>query len=110
MLDASLNESRVFYDKRSIYGCSQVRERTKPERRKTMYSPNFSELACISVRRLAWAMGANMGQAVEAMVKSLPAIINPEIVCSHCKDNSKCMACIFNAEATQPLKLADLLK
>jgi len=110
MFDASVNESHVYYDKRPIYGSVQLVERTKPERRKKMYSPNFSELACISVRRLAWAMGANMGQAVEAMVKSLPAIINPEIVCSHCKDNSKCMACIFKAGAEPPKKMQDLLK
>jgi len=110
MLDASINESRVFFDKRPIYGSVQVVKRTKPERRKKMYSPNFSELACISVRRLAWAMGANMGQAVDIMVKSLPAIINPEKVCSRCKDNSKCMACIFKAGAEPPQKMLGLLK
>jgi hypothetical protein len=29
-----------------------------------MDAPYFSELAAVSVRRLAWTMGANMGQAV----------------------------------------------
>jgi hypothetical protein len=38
-----------------------------------MYAPNFSELAAVTVRRLAWAMGANMGQAVDVLVKALPA-------------------------------------
>ena len=35
-----------------------------------MYGPNFSELAAVTVRRLAWAMGANMGQAVDVLVKA----------------------------------------
>jgi hypothetical protein len=39
------------------------------------YSPNFSELAAVTVRRLAWAMDADMGQAVDVLVKALPAYI-----------------------------------
>ena len=75
-----------------------------------MYSPDFSELAAVTVRRLAWAMKGNMGQAVDAMVFLLPGCINTEKVCSSCKDNSKCKACIFKAGAVPPLKLVDLLK
>jgi len=75
-----------------------------------MYSPNFSELAAVAVRRLAWAMKANMGQAVDAMVICLPQSINAEKVCSACKDNSKCTACIFKAGTVPPKKLVDLLK
>jgi hypothetical protein len=74
-----------------------------------MYSPNFSELAAVTVRRLAWAMGANMGQAVDAIVLLLPGRINAEKVCSSCKDNSKCTVCIFKAGAIPPAKLLDLL-
>ena len=74
-----------------------------------MYSPNFSELAAVSVRRLAWAMGGNMGQAVDAMVLLLPSKINQEKVCLACKDKSKCTACIFKTGAIPPLKLVDLL-
>jgi hypothetical protein len=80
------------------------------KRRKKLYSPNFSELAAVAIRRLAWAMGSNMGQAVDAMVESLPALINAEKVCALCKDASKCTACIFKAGAVPPLKLVDLLK
>jgi hypothetical protein len=75
-----------------------------------MYSPNFSELAAVAIRRLAWAMGANMGQAVDAIVLCLPQSINAKKVCAACKDNSKCKACIFKAAAIPPLKLVDLLK
>ncbi|MCL1813212.1 MAG: hypothetical protein FWG29_06775 [Treponema sp.] len=109
MFDASVNESHVYYDKRPIYGSGQVVEKTKPEKRKKMYSPSFSELACISVRRFSWAMGTNMVKAVDVMVKSLPAIIKPEIVCSACKDNSKCMVCIFKVGEVQQPKILDLL-
>ena len=75
-----------------------------------MYSPNFSELAAVSVRRLAWAMGANMGQAVDAMVLLLPGHINQEKICTACKDSTKCVSCIFKACAVPPLALLDLLK
>jgi hypothetical protein len=75
-----------------------------------MYSPNFSELAAVAVRRLAWAMDANMRQAVDAMVLLLPSRINVEKVCSACKDKSKCTVCIFKGGAIPPLSLLDLIK
>ena len=74
-----------------------------------MYSPNFSELAAVSVRRLAWAMGGNMGQAVDVMVKSLPAFINSEKVCSSCKDKTKCAVCSFKSSGEMPQKALSLL-
>jgi hypothetical protein len=54
-----------------------------------MYSPKFSTLAAVAIRRLAWAMGANMGQAVDAIVLLLSGKINQEKVCAACKDVSK---------------------
>jgi predicted hydrocarbon binding protein len=74
-----------------------------------MYSPSFSELAAVSVRRLAWAMNKNMGLAVDLMVLLLPASIKSEKVCAACKDNTKCPACIFKAGKIPPIK-SDLLK
>jgi hypothetical protein len=74
-----------------------------------MYSPNFSEIAAVTVRRLAWAMGANMGQAVDVMVKSLPAFINAEKVCASCKDKTKCFACAFKNSGDMPEKAIALL-
>jgi hypothetical protein len=91
-------------------GVCQTWKKSVFKRREKMYSPNFSELAAVAIRRLAWAMGANMGQAVDAMVLLLPSRINPEKVCVSCKDTSKCTACIFKAGATPPLKLVDLFK
>jgi hypothetical protein len=75
-----------------------------------MYSPDFSELAAVAIRRLAWAMGGNMGQAVDAVISLLPSNIDSEKICPACKDNTKCKACIFKAGATPPLKLVGLLK
>jgi recombinational DNA repair protein RecR len=74
-----------------------------------MYSPNFSELAAVTVRRLAWAMGANMGQAVDVLVKALPAFINTEKVCAVCKDKKKCSVCAFKNAGEMPKKVLALL-
>jgi hypothetical protein len=74
-----------------------------------MYSPNFSVIAAVSVRRLAWAMGANMGQAVDVMVKSLPAFINAEKACASCKDKSKCAVCAFKNCGEMPQNATALL-
>jgi len=82
----------------------------KPKIKKRFYKPEFSELAAVSVRRLAWAMGASMGQAVDAMVLLLPAYLKQEKICAACKDNSKCISCIFKCGAIPPLKLLDLVK
>ena len=74
-----------------------------------MYSPNFSKLAAVSVRRLAWAMGSNMAQAVDVMVQALPGFIQTEKVCAACKDKSKCMACAFQNTGEFPEKALALL-
>jgi recombinational DNA repair protein RecR len=74
-----------------------------------MYSPNFSELAAVSIRRLAWAMGANMGQAVDVLVKALPAFINTQKVCELCKDKSKCTVCACKSGGKMPDKALALL-
>ena len=74
-----------------------------------MYSPKFSEIAAVSVRRLAWAMGANMGQAVDVMVKSLSGYIDPDKVCVRCRDKSKCEVCTFRNCGEMPEKAVALL-
>jgi hypothetical protein len=74
-----------------------------------MYSPNFSELAAVTVRRLAWAMGANMGQAVDVLVKALPAYIKTDKVCELCKDKTKCNVCAIKNCGEMPQKAKALL-
>ena len=60
-----------------------------------MYTPRFSDVACVSIRRLAWAMGINMVKTIEAIVKLLPTIVSSSKVCGVCKDKTKCQVCIF---------------
>jgi recombinational DNA repair protein RecR len=65
---------------------------------KRYYSPQFSQLAAVSVRRLAWAMGKPMPKAIDIMVKLLPNIVNPSKVCQLCKDKQACNACTFSKQ------------
>ena len=74
-----------------------------------MYAPDFSQLSAVTVRRLAWAMGANMSQAVDVIVKAAPAFINAEKVCACCKDKTKCAACAFRNCGEMPEKALSLL-
>jgi hypothetical protein len=61
-----------------------------------LYTPQFSEMATISVRRLAWALGKKMPATVDHMVQLMLTVYEPAAVCSHCQDKSKCEACIFS--------------
>jgi hypothetical protein len=68
---------------------------------KRYYTPQFSALAAISVRRLAWSMGVSMPAAVDHMVRLLPSIIDPAKVCLSCQDRSRCTCCIFGSLVNQ---------
>ena len=74
---------------------------------KRYYTPQFSSLASISVRRLAWAMGISMPAAINILVRLLPTIVDPSKVCSFCKDKTKCQGCSFNNKT--PPKEQDFL-
>jgi len=62
---------------------------------KRYYTPQFSALAAVSVRRLAWFLGISMPKAVDVIVSKLPSIFPPSTVCPQCKDNTKCSLCVF---------------
>jgi hypothetical protein len=66
-----------------------------------MYSPQFSDTATVSVRRLAWAYGKSMPKAVDFMVSLMPSLVDPSKVCLSCKDNTKCRACVFSRKFIQ---------
>ena len=74
--------------------------------KKRYYSPPFSALAAISVRRLAWAMNKPMPTAVDLMVQLLPSVVDPSKVCLSCQDNTKCQSCIFSKQVTPEEKAA----
>lgn len=74
--------------------------------KKRFYSPQFSALAAISVRRLAWARNISMPAAVDLMVRLLPSIVDPAKVCLSCQDSSKCQGCAFRSTITPEEKAA----
>jgi len=63
-----------------------------------MYSPQFSDMASISVRRFSWALNLSMPKAVDLMVNLIKTVIDPSKVCQLCKDKSKCQACAFSQQ------------
>jgi hypothetical protein len=74
---------------------------------KRFYSPQFSEVSAVSVRRLAWSLGVSMPRAVDQVVGLLPSLFSPGVVCLACKDNTKCKSCAFSQQpASVPAGLA----
>jgi hypothetical protein len=67
--------------------------------KKRFYSPQFSEVSAVSVRRLAWSLGVTMPKAVDQVVGLLPSLFSPGTVCLSCKDQTKCKACAFGRQA-----------
>jgi hypothetical protein len=61
-----------------------------------MYTPQFSNRATVTVRRLAWALKVSMPKAVDMVVNALPSIFSPGVVCLACKDSTKCKLCAFS--------------
>jgi hypothetical protein len=70
-----------------------------PNNQKRYYSPQFSALSAISVRRLAWALGLSMPKAVDHVVDLFPSLFPPGVVCLACKDNTKCKFCAFSQQS-----------
>jgi hypothetical protein len=78
----------------------------QPNNQKRYYSPQFSALAAVSVRRLAWALGKPMPAAVDHMVSLLPSLVDPSKVCLSCQDTSRCSSCVFRQQAASPTAVA----
>ena len=62
---------------------------------KRFYSPQFSETASVSVRRLAWALGKSMPATIDFIIRQLPSVVDPAKICQSCKDNTRCKSCTF---------------
>ena len=65
---------------------------------KRFYSPQFSELATVTVRRPAWALGVSMPKAVDEIIGFLPAVVDGSEICSKCQDKTRCKVCGFYFE------------
>jgi len=74
--------------------------------KKRFYTPQFSEMACVSVRRLAWALGVSMPKAIDIIIKELSSAFSSSFVCPQCKDKTKCSLCGFNQPAAVNTPLA----
>jgi primosomal protein N' len=73
-----------------------------------MYTPQFSNRATVTVRRLAWALSVSMPKAVDQIVGLLPSLFSPSVICPQCKDKSKCESCGFNQQcAAENAALSD---
>jgi hypothetical protein len=68
---------------------------------KRYYSPQFSETACVSIRRLAWAFGVSMPKTIDIIVKELSSAFSASFVCPQCKDKTKCGVCGFHQPAAE---------
>jgi hypothetical protein len=66
-----------------------------------MYTPQFSNRATVTVRRLAWALQVSMPKAVDRVVNTLPSVFSPSEICPLCKDSTKCKLCAFSLPAAE---------
>jgi hypothetical protein len=77
-----------------------------PNGKKRFYSPQFSEVSAVSVRRLAWLLGIPMPQAVDRVVALLPSLFASDLVCRSCIDKTKCTSCVFCQKSTAAVPAA----
>lgn len=60
------------------------------------YTPELNTAACCTLRRIAWAAELPMTKTLNQLVIQLPEIFDKKIICSACKDQSKCNICGFS--------------
>jgi len=60
------------------------------------YTPELSLQSSSTLRRIAWALGVPMTEAIERVFAHLPRILDRSKVCEACRDRSKCATCTFN--------------
>lgn len=63
------------------------------------YTPELSLESSRTLRRIAWALGVPMTQAIERVFEYMPRILDQKKVCSACKDKSKCRECMFSQDS-----------
>ena len=59
------------------------------------YTPELSGKSSCTLRRIAWALGVPMTQAIEEVFDYLPKIIDGKRVCHGCRDKTRCSDCVF---------------
>ena len=59
------------------------------------YTPELSKESCCTLRRIAWAAGLPMTRAINQVFEMIPEAIDKQVVCTACRDKSKCTVCGF---------------
>ena len=59
------------------------------------YTPKLSKKSSCTLRRMAWAWGVPMTDALEIAFDHILTIVDGEKVCERCRDKSRCNECVF---------------
>ena len=60
------------------------------------YTPELSQRHSGTLRRVAWALKMPMTKAIEQVFDQVVNVMDSQIVCRACRDNSFCSQCVFN--------------
>lgn len=62
------------------------------------YTPELSDQASCTLRRIAWALGLPMTITMETIFEHLPRLMDRKKVCFACRDRTRCNHCLFKPE------------
>lgn len=60
------------------------------------YTPELSYKSSCTLRRIAWALGLPMTEAIDRVFDHIPEIVDRKKVCEGCRDKTRCEECAFN--------------
>ena len=60
------------------------------------YTPELSQKHSCTLRRIAWALGMPMTEAIEEVFNYVGKVIDKARICKPCRDKTKCSDCVFN--------------
>lgn len=59
------------------------------------YTPTLTDKQSCTLRRIAWASGRPMTRTLADILDRIVSEIDSSVVCSECKDKSRCAQCAF---------------
>jgi len=66
------------------------------------YTPELSDQASCTLRRIAWFLGIPMTKAIERVIDTAVKLLDAHDVCSRCKDPQRCDDCAFKGNPVNP--------
>ncbi len=63
------------------------------------YTPELSQQGSATLRRIAWALGVPMTEAMTRVFEEVAGRIDGRKVCESCRDRTACTVCAFNSNA-----------